>query len=246
MISADPTGYTVSNAAGFPAGHAQGCDSGGGSEVVHCPYGVTLIIVATEGGSDTVHIDESVPPRIQVRIDGGTGPDSILGGVGNEVIEAGDDGDADLLEGGPGDDALIGARTDYRVPVSSGRSVLIGSAGDDVLVGGDPCDGDHYNGGPGDDNANFFRFTPGVSAQIGGPVTRSGASGCTPGQVTPSVEALEGSPGPDILLGDSRSNTLSGGDGDDLLRGGGGPDRLVGGRGNDRLIGGPGRDSTHQ
>ena len=68
------------------------------------------------------------------------------------------------------------------------------------MVGGDPCDGDVFDGGPGNDDANFFRFTPGVNAQIGGPVSRDGGS-CTPGRIDGSVEAIEGSPGPDVLIG---------------------------------------------
>ena len=245
-VSYDGSGYLISNRAGFPAGHAQGCDSSGGSEVVRCPDGVDLVTIATEAGADTVSVDASVPTNIQLRIDGGAGPDNLYGGPGNDVIEAGDDRDPDLLDGRAGDDALIGARTDFHVPVESGRSVMVGGAGSDVLVGGDPCDGDLYDGGGGSDNANFFRFTPGVTARIGGRVTRGGNAECTPGRLLPSIEALEGSPGPDTLQGDNGRNSLSGGGGNDRLSGGGGPDRLVGGRGADRLIGGPGRDSTHQ
>ena len=99
---------------------------------------------------------------------------TIVGTAGNDVIEAGDDDDPDVLEGNGGDDALIGARTDLHVPVNSGKSTLIGGPGSDVLVGGDPCDGDLFVGGPGNDNANFFSFTPGVYAKIGGQVLRRG------------------------------------------------------------------------
>ena len=118
-------------------------------------------------------VDGSVPPEIEVRIEGGPGPTSCRAD-GGDVIEAGDDNDPDVLEGGPGDDALIGARTDLPVPFNSGKSTLIGGPGSDVMVGGDPCDGDIFDGGPGDDDANFFRFTPGVNAEIGGPVSRGG------------------------------------------------------------------------
>jgi Ca2+-binding RTX toxin-like protein len=161
------------------------------------------------------------------------------------VIEAGDDSDPDTLDGGAGDDALIGARTDLHVPFSSGKSTLIGGQGADVMVGGDPCDGDLFDGGAGNDNANFFRFTPGVRAQIGGPVSREGGS-CTPGQIDGSVETIEGSPGPDVLIGSQRGDTLIGKSGDDDLFGRAGNDKLSGGPGNDRLVGGPGRDSEHQ
>lgn len=123
------------------------------------------------------------------------------------MIEAGDDSDPDLLKGNAGDDALIGARTDLHVPVNSGKSTLIGGPGSDVLVGGDPCDGDFFDGGSGNDNANFFRFTPGVYAKIGGQVLRRGDP-CTPGHVDHSVETLEGSPGPDVLIGNNNDSLI--------------------------------------
>jgi Ca2+-binding RTX toxin-like protein len=142
-----------------------------------------------------------------VRIEGGTGADHLRGGPGGDVIEAGDDSDPDVLEGGPGDDALVGARTDLPVPYNSGKSTMIGGPGGDVMVGGDPCDGDLFDGGPGEDDANFFRFTPGVTAEIGGPASRAG-SPCTPGHIDPSVEQLEGSPGPDVLIGGNRDDLI--------------------------------------
>ena len=142
------------------------------------------ILIDAGAGNDSVTVDGSVPPEIEVRIEGGPGADQLQGGPGGDVIEAGDDSDPDVLEGGPGDDALIGARTDLPVPYNSGKSTLIGGPGIDVMVGGDPCDGDLFDGGPGDDDANFFRFTPGVTAEIGGAVSRAG-SPCTPATSTP-------------------------------------------------------------
>jgi Ca2+-binding RTX toxin-like protein len=179
-----------------------------------------------------------------VRIEGGPGADRLRGGPGNDVIEAGDDADPDRLEGGPGDDALVGARTDFHVPVHSGKSTLIGGPGSDVLVGGDPCDGDVFDGGPGNDDANFFRFTPGVEATVGGPVSRGGGN-CTPGHIMPSVEDLEGSPGPDVLVGGSHGSSIYG-KGGNVLKARGGGNRLVGGGGKDRLVGDRRRNTMRQ
>jgi hypothetical protein len=122
---------------------------------------------------DTVHIDSSVPASVQVRISGGPGADSLYGGPGADVIEAGDDSAPDLLDGGDGGDALIGARTDQPTPYDSGKSTLIGGEGSDLLVGGDPCDGDYFDGGPGSDTVSFVRFNHGFVAEIGGAVTRA-------------------------------------------------------------------------
>lgn len=224
--------YVISTNRGFAAGSVTGCAATGWQARCQAK-GVALVTIAAEGGADVVGV-RNVPPDVRVRIDGGAGGDQLYGGPGDDVIEAGDDGDPDLLSGRGGDDALVGARTDQHVPTDSGQSTMLGGAGEDVLIGGDPCDGDLYNGGRGADNANFFRFTPGVSARIGGPVRRAGGD-CLPGHVGGSVEAMEGTPGPDRLIGDARPNTITGGGGNDLLDGRGGRDRLVGGAGRDRL-----------
>jgi Ca2+-binding RTX toxin-like protein len=108
-ISFDGSGYSVSSSVPFPDGNAQGCDSAGGAQV-HCSDGVQSILIATDGGADTVRVDASVPTSVQVRISGGSGADALFGGAGADVIEAGDDSDPDLLDGGAGGDALIGAR----------------------------------------------------------------------------------------------------------------------------------------
>ncbi len=199
---------------GFPGDNIQGCAESNGAAV--CPADAQTILIDVDGGNDIVDVEGNVPATVEVRIDGGPGADNLDGGPGNDVIEAGDDSDPDLLEGNAGDDALIGARTDLHVPVNSGKSTLIGGPGSDVLVGGDPCDGDLFVGGSGNDNANFFRFTPGVYAKIGGQVLRRGDP-CTPGHVDHSIETLEGSPGPDVLIG-NHHDSLIGHGGRNMLR----------------------------
>jgi Ca2+-binding RTX toxin-like protein len=203
-ISLQDGRYLVSDAGNpFPPSNVEECEPIGGGAV--CDADVHTILIDGGAGDDQVAVANSVPSQVEVRIEGGPGADRLQGGPGDDVIEAGDDSAPDVLEGGPGDDALIGARTDFHVPVNSGKSTLIGGPGNDVMVGGDPCDGDLYNGGPGNDNANFFRFTPGVFAEIGGPARRAG-SPCSPGHVDNSVEQLEGSPGPDTLIGRGRGS----------------------------------------
>ena len=243
-ISFQGSTFAISNAgSAFAEGNVQGCTPSNGGAI--CPAGVQTILIDVDGGNDQVTVAGSIPSSVEVRIDGGPGADELRGGPGGDVIEAGDDSDPDVLEGGAGDDALIGARTDFHVPVHSGKSTLVGGAGSDVLVGGDPCDGDLFVGGAGNDNANFFRFTPGVSAEIGGRASRGG-SPCTPGHVDRSVEALEGSPGPDVLVG-GRGSSLLGKGGNDVLRAqGGGGNRLVGGGGRDRLVGHHRRNTLRQ
>ena len=232
-VSLQGSNFVVGSQIPIPASNAQGCSVSGGAAV--CPADLQTILIDVDGGDDSVTVDGSVPRSVEVRIDGGPGADSLNGGPGDDVIEAGDDSSPDRLAGGGGDDALIGARTDLPVPYNSGQSILVGGPGSDVLVGGDPCNGDIFDGGPGNDNANFFRFTPGVFAEIGGAARRSG-SPCTPGRVLPSVEALEGSPGPDTLIASNPGDSLLGKGGHDVLIAGRGQSRMVGGGGSDRLV----------
>ena len=134
-----------------------------------CPGDAKFILVDGGGGNDRDHDRRlGARPRSKSGSKAAPAPTNCSAATATTCIEAGDDSDPDLLEGGGGDDALIGARTDIPVPYSSGKSTLIGGAGSDVMVGGDPCDGDVFDGGQGNDDANFFRFTPGVKAQIGG------------------------------------------------------------------------------
>jgi Ca2+-binding RTX toxin-like protein len=243
-VSDSSGSYVVSDShAPIPPANVTGCVPSTGP--VTCPGDAGFILIDAGSGGDRVTIDGSVPASTEVRIEGGPGADELLGGPGGDVIEAGDDSDPDLLDGGAGDDALVGARTDLHIPYSSGKSILHGGEGADVMVGGDPCDGDEFDGGPGNDDANFFRFTPGVDAQIGGAVTRAGGP-CTPGRIDASTEAIEGSPGPDTLTGSGHGDSLFGKGSDDSLFGLAGNDHLSGGPGNDRLVGGPGRDSEAQ
>ena len=80
---------------------------------------------------------------------------------------------------------------------------MIGGPGSDVMVGGDPCDGDLFDGGTGNDNANFFRFTPGVTREIGGAVSRT-AAGCTPGRIDARSRRWRARPGPTCSSATSR------------------------------------------
>ena len=119
------------------------------------------------------------------------------------------------LEGGDGDDMLVGTPFDDVIAGGAGGDMLYGRQGRDVLSGGDGDDrilggagGDVVHGDDGDD-----RIFAGA--------------------------------GDDIVFGGDGDDLLFGGDGDDLLFGGNGDDTLRGGAGNDVLVGGPGTDLLH-
>ena len=115
---------------------------------------------------------------------------------------------------------------------------MFGGPGDDLLIGGQPCDGDLFDGGPGNnDSASFARVRNSgifVEATIGGPVLDPDVANCNAGHIDHSIEKIEGSPGPDILIGDGGPNTLLGRGGNDILDGMGGSDDCIGGGGVDQ------------
>jgi Ca2+-binding RTX toxin-like protein len=231
-------GYVVRGGSGNPvllsAPQSGGCDLVAGS--ASCASSVTSILVSLSGGDDTFTVEDSVPAEIAVTVDGGPGGDWLRGGRGADTIYAGDDGDPDTLAGRGGDDALFGVNI-LHPRRGSGAARLFGGAGDDLLIGGQPCAGDLLHGGGGEtDSASFARVRNAgafVEATIGGRVTDPDA-GCAGGRIDGSVEKIEGSPGPDVLIGGAGPETLLGRGGADLLDARGGPDRCIGGRGGDR------------
>ncbi|HEX6601455.1 MAG TPA: hypothetical protein VF030_02315, partial [Solirubrobacterales bacterium] len=210
------------------------------ANAVSCAGQVTSVLVALGGGNDSFQVSESVPSKVFSIIDGGAGSDSVRGGRGDDVLYGGDDRDPDTLEGGGGHDVLYGVNI-FHPRKASGAATMIGGPGNDLLIGGQPCNGDLYDGGPGpNDSASFARVKNGgivVKATIGGAVLDPDVSGCQAGRITSSVEKIEGSTGPDILVGDRTANVLLGRGGNDRLDGRGGHDTCVGGGGRDRADG---------
>ena len=214
--------------------YAEGCGSSGGAVV--CAGGAKLILVSLGPGNDSVAIGRSMRPEVSVTIDGGAGSDWLRGGPAADTLYAGDDADFDLLQGGAGDDALFGVNI-LHPRRSSGAATMLGGSGDDLLIGGQPCGGDRFVGGPGaNDSASFARVRNQgvyVRAQIGGAVTDPDVAACASGSIARGTEKIEGSPGPDVLIGAARDNVLLGRGGADELDGHGGQDRCIGGRGAD-------------
>lgn len=145
---------------------------------------------------------------------------SVAGGDGVDYIDA-----RDLLlpiipgidflvtiEGGDGDDILVGHAGRDRITGNDGNDKIHGWHGDDWLSGN--AQKDRITGGNGNDTC------------LG-----NGAR-----------DFLVGEAGNDTLLGGDQPDTLLGMDGDDSVLGEGGHDRLYGGAGRDYLSGGGGND----
>jgi hypothetical protein len=141
----------------------------------------------------------------------------IRGGEGNDRIIVMDPKvKANLrLEGGNGNDILIGG---------AGRNTLVGGNGDDYLQGG--ARADTFEGGAGRD----------VMYGLGGSDRMRGGA---------DRDYMDGGEGADTLDGGLGNDQVIGGGGDDTLEGGAGDDALVGSRGRDRVSGGAGRDKLY-
>jgi Ca2+-binding RTX toxin-like protein len=238
VVSRGGRGYVVRGGSGNPvllgASSAGGCGAVDGA--VSCGGPVGSILVSLGASSDYFRVDGSVPPEVSVTADGGPGADWLRGGRGSDTLYSGDDGDADVLDGAGGDDALFGVNI-LHPRHSSGAATLVGGAGDDLLIGGQPC-ADVFHGGKGDnDSASFARVRNAgtfVKAAIGGRVVDPDAGYyCGGSRIDGTVEKIEGSTGPDVLLGAAGADTLLGRGGGDLIDGRGGPDRCIGGSGRD-------------
>ena len=227
---------TVDVVLGEPGSDA--CTRSPSTNSVLCRGRAGSIQASLGDGNDTFTVAGSVPADIAATIDGGPGSDTLRGGRGNDILYGGDDRDPDTLEGGEGDDVLYGVNI-FHPRRDSGAARMIGGPGDDLLVGGQPCNGDLFDGGPGEnDSASFARVRNGgihVRATIGGAVLDPEIGSCNAGRIEPSDQKIEGSPGPDILIGDDAPNTLLGRGGNDVLDGRGGFDRCIAGGGSDRM-----------
>jgi Ca2+-binding RTX toxin-like protein len=89
-------------------------------------------------------------------VDGGTGADSIDGGVGNDDLDGGADDDDldgglgnDDIDGGDGDDDALGGGGNDRLNGGNGSDMLCGESGNDRIVGG--TGHDSLRGGGGND-----------------------------------------------------------------------------------------------
>jgi Ca2+-binding RTX toxin-like protein len=81
------------------------------------------VIVSGGAGDDTISASTLAAGVVKVRLDGGAGNDTILGSRGNDILVGG--GGNDVLMGGAGNDQLIGG---------PGADTLNGGAGNDVFV----------------------------------------------------------------------------------------------------------------
>lgn len=130
---------------------------------------------------------------------GGGGPNWVVGGTGN-----------DLVTGGPGADQVMG--DDIGMDIGGADTVKGGTGSDVVLPGGGS---DRLTGGPGFDWLDYQDQSTGVSVTLpSGTVTSPGER-----DEFEEFEAVRGTSGQDVLMGDEDINLFAGQGGDDWIDG---------------------------
>jgi len=219
QVSLGAGGWTVSDTTATIA-PGDGCIANGGNTVV-CggDPSLSLIVVTGGNGNDTLAIDGSVPAGAHVRVNGNGGNDTLIGGNGDDVLEAGEN------YNGPdnGNDTLIGNGGSDVLYADPGGDDLGGGAGNDLLVSSVPtCQGHSFEGGAGEDTVSYARSDDNLTIALGGTGAPPGCG--NPDHVLGSNESLEGSDGPDVLVGDDGANSMLGHLGADTFIGKGGSD----------------------
>jgi Ca2+-binding RTX toxin-like protein len=187
---------------------------------VSCPLdGPARWLMADLGpGNDRFVVKGSLVAVGSVRVNGGEGDDVIRGGPEDDLFESGPG--SDHLYGGAGADGLVGG-----LP---GPTYLYGGPNGDLLAAGGGCAGGALVGGGGRDDASFAETQahpgwlivsfPKHSAWL------PAVPGCHHVHLSPTDEDMEGSFGPDILIGNSKANAILGQPGKDIFIGNGGED----------------------
>jgi Ca2+-binding RTX toxin-like protein len=205
----------------------------------------TIDSIAVTGGPDANSIDlkgvtgTAFPLLASVTVDGGDGDDTING---SQL--------ADVLDGGAGNDRIIGDDNQQDT-----FDVMRGGVGDDTLVWNPGDDDDINEGGAGKDTSEVngggkeqFEVNPsGTPGRVLFQRVQPDATFLAPFKVDISDDTerldLNAGAGDDIVNAAAGLDALSfaldidGGDGNDTIDGGDGADLLSGGNGNDRLTG---------
>ncbi len=181
--------------------------------------GALVLNVNGEDGNDILNATGAATGSVLMVLNGGTGDDLIVGGNGGDSLDGGDG--ADVVNGGGGNDSVNGG---------NGSDTMTGGSGNDSLQGGDGADmiagnagRDSLNGGLGNDMLNGGTENDTLAGDFGD-------------------DLLNGDFGDDLLLGEGGVDSLIGAAGNDTLDGGRNNDVLLGNAGNDKLRGDHGDD----
>ncbi|MEN3272149.1 MAG: hypothetical protein V7636_910, partial [Actinomycetota bacterium] len=201
--------------------------------------------VAAQNAPDDKITTQTFDVTVPVEICGGADHDVIQGGDGNDIL-VGDGPDAAphatscpspaTEAGSDGPDSIGGGIGNDTIYGGGGGDTLVGEAGNDIVNAGSGADA--VQGGEGIDTISGGA---GGDTLSGGPEAEGPNTGDTiNGDAGPDV--INGDAGNDHLFGGTENDTITGGNGNDDLHGQAGDDTLTAGKGNDIADGGPGAD----
>jgi uncharacterized delta-60 repeat protein len=167
---------------------------------------------------------------------GDNGGDFLSGDGGNDKVNGG--GGNDRLEGNAGNDAIYGDGGPF---ISNGTDALFGGSGDDVLDGG--FGNDYMEGGDGNDTVTYESRTNPVTVGLG--TSADDGEAGEGDNARDDIENIIGGAGNDDLRGSASVNKIYGLGGNDLIYLHGGNDYAEGGSGNDTIYGEGGNDSLY-
>ena len=145
-----------------------------------------------------------------------------------------------FLQGGPGDDHVVGGRMDESVFDGPGDDWIQTGGGVDEVVAAPGFDGnDRIQGGRDFDVVNYFVRTEPVNVDLAADVATTGPDET---DILQDIRGAIGGRGADMLRGGGASNLLVGAGGADSLISGGGADFVDGEGGLDQPFAGPGPD----
>lgn len=141
-----------------------------------------------------------------------------------------------MLNGGAGDDVLVGGPDAERLAGDDGRDTITAGGGPDSVLGG--AGADALDGGAGVDVVDYT----GTAADLVVDLAQGSAAAGAEADTLAAFEHVVGGDGDDLLSGTSAADELVGGAGSDRLVGREGDDELSGervdaGPGNDRVVG---------
>jgi Ca2+-binding RTX toxin-like protein len=181
------------------------------------------ILLAGNGGNDTLTASQGFPLSTSIVLLGGEGNDNLTGGETEDALIDGAGNDS--VNAGGGDDA---------VPNNGGADQLDAGAGDDLFISNAVCDGDSLDGGTGSDNANWANFNAAIAIDMA--AARTGLVGSGRRPECPSeplltklvgLEDTEGTSLGDVMIGDAGPNQLLGRQGPDEYFAGAGDDSIL-------------------
>lgn len=156
---------------------------------------------------------------------------TLLGGTGNNLIDATASSRSVTLYGGAGNDTLLGGTAADFISGQAGNDSLSSGDGNDSVFGVDG--NDLINSGLGTDSVDGGNGNDTISGDDGNDTLLGGFGN----------DSILGLAGDDLLLGGFGNDNLQGGDGNDDLNGeGDNDDFLTGGLGDDTVRGGAGID----